>query len=221
MRDDMRARDAGVFSLNVIQLALVPDVVVVTDKWGRAVSHGERFAFLSTRNARVSHPFLQHAVVVERTEVPMPVSLNLPERSEPRWLRRSFWAATLSGSLGVLVLARLLTPHRSGLGTHMQLGIPPCAFLKLTTFPCPSCGLTTAFAHMARFDFVAAEHSHALAGPLFALTVIACVISLPACVRAWPIADTLRGLRVTRLAVIIGAAAMLAWVVRVAAMIIV
>jgi hypothetical protein len=74
---------------------------------------------------------------------------------------------------------------------------------------------------MARFDFVAAERAHALGGPLYALTVVACVISLPACVRAWPIADTLRGLRVTRLAVIIGAAAMLVWVVRLATMIIV
>ena len=48
-----------------------------------------------------------------------------------------------------LGIARALTPAPAGFGTHEQLGLPPCAFLHWTGFPCPSCGLTTCFAHAA------------------------------------------------------------------------
>ncbi|HZS07824.1 MAG TPA: DUF2752 domain-containing protein [Blastocatellia bacterium] len=59
--------------------------------------------------------------------------------------------ACLSGA--VLVTARILPPSPRGVGTHELLGLPPCFFLKLTGLPCPSCGLTTCFAHAARLHF--------------------------------------------------------------------
>ena len=53
----------------------------------------------------------------------------------------------------VLITARVLQPSANGVGTHQQLGLPPCFFLKLTGIPCPGCGLTTSFAHTVRFHF--------------------------------------------------------------------
>lgn len=62
----------------------------------------------------------------------------------------------MSGAATMLGVARWLTPSPTGVGTHEQLGLPACMFLKLTGIPCPSCGLTTSVAHAVRFEFAAA-----------------------------------------------------------------
>jgi len=50
----------------------------------------------------------------------------------------------------LLVVAWNLSPRASGYGTHQQLGLPGCGFLARTGYPCPSCGMTTSMAAMAR-----------------------------------------------------------------------
>jgi hypothetical protein len=57
-----------------------------------------------------------------------------------------------AGLMGLLGVARWLEPDPRGYGTHMQLGLGPCSFSVLTGRPCPSCGMTTAFAWFARGD---------------------------------------------------------------------
>jgi len=52
------------------------------------------------------------------------------------------------GCLMVLGLAAWLEPS-GGHGTHMQLGFPRCAWITQLGFPCPTCGMTTAFAYAA------------------------------------------------------------------------
>lgn len=56
---------------------------------------------------------------------------------------------------GVLALAAVLKPDPRGFGTHEQLSlagatIGPCGFPATIGIPCPSCGMTTAFAHTVR-----------------------------------------------------------------------
>jgi hypothetical protein len=53
-----------------------------------------------------------------------------------------------------LGLSRYLRPATRGFGTHEQLGLPACTFLQLTGIPCPSCGLTTSFAHAAHLHWL-------------------------------------------------------------------
>ncbi len=54
-----------------------------------------------------------------------------------------------AGCLGVLVVAASLTPDAAGHGTHEQLGLPPCGWVYVLDAPCPTCGMTTAFAAAA------------------------------------------------------------------------
>ncbi len=75
--------------------------------------------------------------------------------------------AVLLIAAGVLVTARLLTPSPQGFGTHEQLLVIPCAFRWITGLPCPMCGMTTAFALMARGDVLAALGAHVLGPPLY------------------------------------------------------
>lgn len=60
-------------------------------------------------------------------------------------LDRLLYAAAWIGYAAILALAAWLTPAPSGLGTHMELHLPPCGFYVLFHKPCPSCGMTTAF----------------------------------------------------------------------------
>ncbi len=56
----------------------------------------------------------------------------------------------LGGAAAVLAVAAWLSPDPSGVGTHRQLGFPPCGLMVTTGTPCPTCGMTTAFSHAIR-----------------------------------------------------------------------
>jgi hypothetical protein len=79
---------------------------------------------------------------------------------------------------GVLGVARWLHPAARGYGTHTELLLPPCNFLRLTHLPCPSCGMTTSFAWAARMDFWQAF----LANPFGLLLFFGTVALIPACI---------------------------------------
>jgi hypothetical protein len=74
--------------------------------------------------------------------------------------------------LGVIVTARMLVPKESGMGTHTELGFPPCTFYVLTKLPCPGCGLTTSFSHLAHLQFVKAFKVHPFGPILFAAVLL-------------------------------------------------
>lgn len=79
---------------------------------------------------------------------------------------------------GVLGAARWLTPAARGYGTHTELGLPPCNFLRLTHLPCPSCGMTTSFAWAARLELWKAF----MANPFGLLLFFGVVAMIPAAI---------------------------------------
>lgn len=51
----------------------------------------------------------------------------------------------------VVVLARV-TPDPRGFGTHELLGMSPCGWPSSYGIPCPTCGVTTAAAHLVHLE---------------------------------------------------------------------
>jgi hypothetical protein len=60
------------------------------------------------------------------------------------------YAVAFAGFLALVALSAWLNPSSGGVGTHTQLHLPPCGVLLVFGKPCPSCGMTTAFAWMVR-----------------------------------------------------------------------
>ena len=56
-------------------------------------------------------------------------------------------AALAATPITLLLVASRLQPNSAGLGTHQQLGLPPCSMRVIFGFRCPSCGMTTSWAH--------------------------------------------------------------------------
>lgn len=76
----------------------------------------------------------------------MTFSAGAPFRKRDLTLYALCWGV---GAL-VFALSFWLAPDPAGVGTHTQLGLPTCGVYELFHKPCPSCGMTTAFALAAR-----------------------------------------------------------------------
>ena len=72
----------------------------------------------------------------------------------------------------VLGLAMWLEPDPAGVGTHQQLGLGGCSVLSFTGWPCPMCGMTTTFTHMAHLEPIAAVITQPFGVLLFCATVV-------------------------------------------------
>jgi len=86
-----------------------------------------------------------------------------PRACAPRWRWSQRVIAVAAGSVlvALLVTAAWLRPSSAGLGTHQQLGLPPCTVLDWFGIRCPSCGMTTSWAHMVRGHLLAALRANA------------------------------------------------------------
>lgn len=118
------------------------------------------------------------------------------------------------GAVIVLTLARLLTPSSSGVGTHEQLGLPPCTFVVVTGHGCPGCGLTTAFAHMAHGNISGAFHANPMGIVLFALFALGGAFSWFRVFRPRPLDDVLFTATVQGIAVGVMIGLFVTWFVR-------
>jgi Protein of unknown function (DUF2752) len=128
---------------------------------------------------------------------------------------RSTWFAIAASSASVIGIARVLTPDPSGVGTHTQLGLPRCGFLAITGLPCPACGLTTAFAHMARAELAAAVSANAFGVLLFVLALASIPLGVWAGVRELPPSETFARLHAAKSGAMLALLGLLYWCARV------
>lgn len=86
------------------------------------------------------------------------------------------WSLLLLAGFAV---AASVEPSPLGFGTHRKLwsGLGPCTFIQLFNIPCPSCGMTTCFAHFVRGQWFSA----ARANPAGLLLAIVCALQIPWC----------------------------------------
>ena len=85
---------------------------------------------------------------------------------------RLFAAALAFGLLCPLAVASSLEPDNRGRGTHQQLRLPPCTFSVVFGMRCPTCGMTTSWAHLVRGRLVDALRAN-VAGTLLCLLGLA------------------------------------------------
>ncbi len=98
-----------------------------------------------------------------------------PRASAPpwRWSQRVVAIGVGATLVALLTTAARLTPSSAGLGTHQQLGLPPCTVVDWFGIRCPSCGMTTSWAHMVRGQMVAALRANA-GGAMLAIVAAIC-----------------------------------------------
>ncbi|MEP0848270.1 MAG: DUF2752 domain-containing protein [Phycisphaerae bacterium] len=80
----------------------------------------------------------------------------VPARRKATSAGRAIAGLVLLACTGILGLAAYLKPDARGYGTHQRLGFAPCGFLLKTGYPCPTCGMTTAFSYAVRGRLVSA-----------------------------------------------------------------
>jgi hypothetical protein len=76
------------------------------------------------------------------------------------------------GLVFLLAVAAMLKPSPCQMGTHQQLGLPPCSFLVLFGIPCPTCGMTTAWAYLMHGELIRAFQAN-IGGVLLAVLSMA------------------------------------------------
>lgn len=119
---------------------------------------------------------------------PSDVTLVAPPR---RLLDRAAWAVALLTAWPVVMLSAWLRPDERGFGTHQQLGLAPCSFEAVTRVPCPGCGLTTSFTHMAHLHVLDAFRAHLMGPLLFTLTLAVAALAPVGLKRAWSVTRVL------------------------------
>lgn len=90
--------------------------------------------------------------------------------------RRAICVAVVCATL--LGLAVWLTPSERGLGTHTQLGLIGCSWPTTLGIPCPTCGMTTAFAWMVRGRLLAAFAAQPAGAALCLVVMLVLVLAV-------------------------------------------
>lgn len=90
-----------------------------------------------------------------------------------RWYQRIAMVVGGTFLVSLLIVAAVLKPSPRGMGTHRQLGLPPCSLVMLAGVRCPSCGMTTSWSHLTRGNVLSAVRANS-GGTLLALAAVAC-----------------------------------------------
>jgi Protein of unknown function (DUF2752) len=82
---------------------------------------------------------------------------DVPRFGRANWWVRGALVLVAAGLATVFYVATRVQPYAPDgtplrMASHQSLGMPACRFKEMTGMPCPSCGMTTSFAHLVRGD---------------------------------------------------------------------
>lgn len=119
------------------------------------------------------------------------------------------------GLLTPLVIARMLSPAPAGIGTHQQLGLPPCSMTVLFDMRCPACGMTTSWSYWTRGQWFASARANVGGACLALITVLVAMLAARvAWTDRWPRTATMN--RIGWSIIAVGAITIVDWLVRLA-----
>lgn len=115
--------------------------------------------------------------------------------------------------LTLLIIAGNLNPTERGLGTHQQLGLPPCSLRVISGIRCPACGMTTSWSYFVRGDWLASMSTNA-GGFLLALLCVAMMVCAAQVVRCGRLPSPRVQTSLTMAGVGILAVTLVDWIIR-------
>ena len=131
-------------------------------------------------------------------------------------VRRLVGIAAALAAGAILGIAAVLTPAEAGYGTHQQLFSSPCGWIAAVDCPCPTCGMTTSFAHAADGNLFAAFVAQPLGALLALATGMTFLLGAFTAVTGSRIAQRLTRLWHPRLTWIIGFLVLSSWFFKIA-----
>ncbi len=148
-----------------------------------------------------------------------PIAPPLPSPADGEIARRRIAALVVFlATAALLGVAWVLEPSKQGFGTHQALGLPACTWPARFGVPCPSCGMTTAFALAAKgriLDSFVAQPMGCLLAVMAGMTLVGAAWTVVSGHTLWPVYERLW---TARTAWLLGLAALLAWGYKCAAM---
>ena len=153
------------------------------------------------------------------SNAPAPSGATIHKTGDEAWARRRRHILGLVVALcaaGILTVAAVLEPAAEGLGTHSKAGLPECGWIVMFGIPCPTCGMTTAFAHAANGDVIAAVGAQPLGGLLAIAVAIAFIVGAYVAITGSRVGTVLGRLWGSRTAWLLGALLLLSWVYKIA-----
>ena len=148
-----------------------------------------------------------------------PITLPRPKAAVPAHAgstkRRILATLVAVGAATILGLAAYLEPSPTGLGTHTQLAMPTCGWIVTMDIPCPTCGMTTAFAHAANGNLLRSLGAQPLGAALALFTAMALLVAVYIAVTGSVIGSAFARLWSGRMAWILAVVAIAAWAYKV------
>jgi len=137
-------------------------------------------------------------------------------RERGHWTRLLPHVLALAFVSAVFALGLHLRPSPDLMGTHQQLGFPPCSFRAIFGLPCPGCGGTTAVCYMLHGRPMMALKSSLFGSAVFLALLGTWILSLAALVLRRPIALNIEGMDGVRLVGYTVSLMLVSWIVKIA-----